>query len=122
MPFRVVSAKGRDFKVNLVLSQKKILTRTGRIVFVVMLVFLLNACMHMSMYMKDKGWKDLKLVAVLPFENLSSSKGAGDVVRNMFIVELSKMGRFGIVKPGDARALLLEKRVRVKGEIGRVYV
>ncbi len=84
---------------------------------VVMLVFLPNACMHLSMYMKDKGWKDLKLVAVLPFENLSSSKGAGDVVRNMFIVQLSKMGRFGIVKPGDARALLLEKRVRVKGEV-----
>lgn len=104
--------------MKLILSQKKILIRTGRIVLVVMLMSFLNACMHPGIYMKkDKDWKDLKLIAVLPFENLSGSNGAGDVVRNMFVVELNKMGRFGIVKPGDARALLLEKRVKVKGEI-----
>jgi len=62
-------------------------------------------------------WRSIKRVAVLPFENLSGRTDAGDIVTSIFISELFKSGRFDIVKPGDVRNLLIERKVKVKGEI-----
>jgi hypothetical protein len=42
----------------------------------------------------------LKTVAVLPFENLTQERSAGDKVQKVFLVELLSTGAFSVVEPG----------------------
>ena len=53
---------------------------------------------------------EVKVVGVLPFENLSSDKMAGEKVQRIFITELLATGKFDVLEPGVvARALRNEK-------------
>lgn len=50
-------------------------------------------------------------VAVLPFQNLSMRKNAGEIVALHFIGQLSKRGNISVVEPGVMRQELLGKRI-----------
>jgi TolB-like protein len=56
-------------------------------------------------------------VAVLPFHNLSKARHAGMIVTRLFLVELFKNKLFDPVEYGDVRKMIVDLRVRHKGEI-----
>lgn len=53
----------------------------------------------------------LKTVAVLPFENLTQERTAGDKVQRLFLTELLSMGLFEVVEPGLVTKTLRAERV-----------
>lgn len=56
-------------------------------------------------------------VAVMPFQNKSRVKDAGMIITYMFIVELFRHTQFEPIEFGDVRCLLVNLRVREKGEL-----
>ncbi len=54
---------------------------------------------------------DIKRIAVLPFENFTSDKHAGDKVRSMVIIEMLSRG-MDVIEPGEVIKTLLESNVR----------
>ncbi|NWF75217.1 MAG: hypothetical protein HXY53_01350 [Nitrospirae bacterium] len=56
-------------------------------------------------------------IAVMPFQNKSKIKDAGMIVTNMFIVELLKSEKFEPLEYGDVQKLIVDRRVKDKGEI-----
>lgn len=56
-------------------------------------------------------------IAVMPFQNKSKVKDAGMIATYMFIVELLKNKRFVPVEYGEVRRLIVNLRVRGKGEL-----
>lgn len=56
-------------------------------------------------------------IGVMPFQNKSKIKDAGMIVTNMFIVELLKSEKFEPLEFGDVRKLIVDRRVKDKGEI-----
>jgi len=56
-------------------------------------------------------------VAVLPFQNLSKERHAGMVVTHLFLVQLFKNKLFDPVEHGDVRKMIVDLRVRHKGEL-----
>ena len=53
----------------------------------------------------------LKAVAVLPFENLTQERTAGDKVQKVFTTELLSLGAFEIVEPGAVVKVLRSERI-----------
>ena len=53
-------------------------------------------------------------MVVLPFNNVSERKYAGEIMQLHFIRELQRVGGFQIVEPGLTREILLAKRVFMK--------
>lgn len=56
-------------------------------------------------------------IAVMPFKNKSKIWGAGMIATYSFIVELFKSKKFEPLSYGDVRRLIVELRVRSKGEL-----
>ncbi|MEW6570409.1 MAG: CsgG/HfaB family protein [Nitrospirota bacterium] len=56
-------------------------------------------------------------IAVMPFQNETSSSNVGKIATNLFIVELFKSGKFEPIEFGEVRRLIVDLRVREKGEI-----
>jgi len=56
-------------------------------------------------------------VVVLPFQNLSKDRHAGMAVTQLFLVELYKNALFDPVEYGDVRKMIVDMRVRHKGEL-----
>jgi TolB-like protein len=54
-------------------------------------------------------------VAVLPFQNFSPRKNAGEIVALHFIRQLSKQANISVVEPGVVRQLMLEHRIIMPG-------
>jgi TolB-like protein len=52
----------------------------------------------------------VKTVAVLPFENLSQERTAGDKVHKVFVTELLATGAFEVVEPGQVLKTLRAER------------
>ncbi len=50
-------------------------------------------------------------VAVLPFTNETTRRGAGDVVRGQFVAQLARSGTFAVLDPGIVREELLAHRM-----------
>jgi TolB-like protein len=50
-------------------------------------------------------------IAVLPFTNETSRRGAGDVVLEQFVAELARSGSFEVLDPGAVREQLLGYRI-----------
>lgn len=56
-------------------------------------------------------------VAVLPFQNLSARKNAGEIVALEFVGQLSKLGNVSVVEPGVIREEMLSKRIIMSGGV-----
>src|SRR4030043_67639 len=56
-------------------------------------------------------------IAVMPFQNKSRHKDAGTIVTHMFLVELFKNTGFLPVEYGEIRKMVVNLRVRYKGEL-----
>lgn len=53
----------------------------------------------------------LKTVAVLPFDNLTQERAAGEKVQKIFLTELLSMGLFEVVEPGLVTKTLRAERI-----------
>lgn len=87
-------------------------------VFIVVFIFLLiSGCGGRgvsSFYInRDIDFSFIKRVAVLPLENLTNDKFAGDAVRQIAISELLASGLVDVVCPGDAVAAIETLRLKV---------
>jgi len=60
----------------------------------------------------------LKTVAVLPFENLSADRTAGDKVQKIFASELLATGAFSVVEPGLVSKTLKADRIETTESLG----
>jgi TolB-like protein len=58
-----------------------------------------------------------RTVAVLPFQNLSTRRDAGDLVVLEFVRQLSETGAFEVVEPGVVRSELLGLRLILEGGV-----
>lgn len=56
-------------------------------------------------------------VAVLPFQDLSTRKNAGEIVALEFVGQLSKLGNVSVVEPGVIREEMLNKRIIMSGGV-----
>lgn len=56
-------------------------------------------------------------IAVMPFQNMSKVKDSGNIAAYMFITELFKNRRYSPVEYGEVRRLIVDLRVREKGEM-----
>jgi TolB-like protein len=56
-------------------------------------------------------------IAVMPFQNISKTKDAGMIAAYMFIAELFKSREFVPVEYGEVRHLLVDLRIRARGEL-----
>jgi len=66
--------------------------------------------------LKAESHKRLK-IAVLPFKNVSKYPEAGMIVTELFTVSLFKSGGFEPVIPGDIKNLMVNLKIRHRGEI-----
>lgn len=60
----------------------------------------------------------LKSVAVMPFENLSADRTAGDKVQKIFASELLSTGAFSVVEPGLVSKTLKSARIETVESLG----
>ena len=60
----------------------------------------------------------IKRVAVLPFENLTQERSAGDKVQKVFISELLAAEAFDVVEPGQVAKLLKAERIESVEALG----
>jgi TolB-like protein len=56
-------------------------------------------------------------VAVLPFQNFSPRKNAGEIVALHFVRQFSRLANVSIVEPGVVRQTMLERRIIMRGGI-----
>ena len=59
----------------------------------------------------------IKKVAVLPFENFSREKTAGEVSRDVFVTELLASGLFEVVPYGETLRALKEREIKEKDKL-----
>ncbi len=58
-----------------------------------------------------------RTVAVLPFTNETSRRGAGDVILGQFVGQLARSGSFEVLDPGVVRGELLSHRIVLDGGV-----
>lgn len=58
-------------------------------------------------------------MAVLPFDNISKTQGAGKSMENIILIEFLKTSPIKIIDPGEVSAALSEERVRLATAIPR---
>lgn len=71
------------------------------------------------------GWpesiKKMKVVAVMPFENLTSFPNAGEIVSELFTAELYSSGRFRVLEGEQIKRILSEKGIELPKIIDRSF-
>ena len=88
---------------------------------IALLVTLLSACgptMKPFVSGNLQGGEDSKL-AILPFDNLSSTPGAAKVMENLVLIEFLKRSTVRIVDPGEVSAALSKERIRLASSLSR---
>ena len=60
----------------------------------------------------------LKTAAVLPFENLTADRAAGDKVQKIVVAELLALGAFEVIEPGTVVKVLRAERVEAIEGLG----
>ena len=60
----------------------------------------------------------IKKVAVLPFENLTQEKGAGEKVQKIFLTELLSLEAFEVIEPGQVTKELRAARIESPEALG----
>jgi len=85
-------------------------------VFIIILLFMLIGCRgnmqtpyHVS---NDVDFSFIKNVAVLPLENLSNEKAAGEIMRRLVISELLASGLVNVVVPGEVMAAVKDLGIK----------
>jgi TolB-like protein len=58
-----------------------------------------------------------RTIAVLPFTNVTSRRGAGDVLVGQFVAQLARSGKFEVLDPGLIREELLGHRIVLEGGV-----
>ncbi len=105
-----VSATGDDFTTLLGLGTVKSLDR-------LILKAIDKLLALFSTIPPDKEIESTYKIAVMPFQNNSKVRDAGKITTYMFIAELFKSRKFVPVEYGDVRRLIVNFRVRDKGEL-----
>lgn len=59
----------------------------------------------------------VKRVAVLPFSNISGRTYASEMVADIFVTEMFKLGKFHIEEPGNVREFMIKEGMLTIGEI-----
>jgi TolB-like protein len=67
--------------------------------------------------MLESPHEPLPRIAVLPFRNISGEPYAATIAAHLFTVNLFKSGRYEPVDPGDVRRMLVDLRIRQRGEL-----
>jgi TolB-like protein len=106
------SATGDDFTTVLGLGRVKAMDRLTSMVIDRLLA-------SFSTSPPSKEIESTYRIAVMPFKNKSKIKDAGMIATYMFLVELFKNRRFEPVEYGEVRRLVVDLRVRGKGELDR---
>jgi len=70
-----------------------------------------------SQKMLESPHAPLPRIAVLPFRNVSGAPYAAEIAAHLFTVNLFKSGRYEPVDPGDVRRMLVQLRIRQRGEL-----
>lgn len=83
------------------------------LLFMCVIIIFITACSNgFRRYVRPEfNTDDIKKVAVLPFENLSSDKYAAEKVRNMAVMDLLSRG-IDVVEPGEVVKTLREMKVK----------
>ncbi|MCM2357201.1 MAG: CsgG/HfaB family protein [Geobacteraceae bacterium] len=68
-----------------------------------------------------KGGEGMKM-AILPFDNMSKTQGAGKALENIMMIELLSRTPLTVVDPGEVSAALSQERVRMTTTIKREAV
>lgn len=56
-------------------------------------------------------------MAILPFDNLSKTQGAGKIMENYVLVEFLKYSQVNIIEPGEVASVLSHERIRLATSI-----
>jgi len=56
-------------------------------------------------------------MAILPFDNLSSTQGAGKTIENLVLIEFLKRSTLKVIDPGEVSAILSKERIRLATSI-----
>ncbi len=65
--------------------------------------------------------KNVKM-AILPFDNLSKTQGAGKIMENYALVEFLKYSPIHIIDPGEVASVLSQERIRLATSISKETV
>ncbi|MFH1288701.1 MAG: CsgG/HfaB family protein [bacterium] len=77
----------------------------------------------MRTYLKEEApLHKVKKLAILPFDNMSKDKSAGEKLAYIFSIELMTSEQFRVVEPGEVEKALKEVKVRAKGGIGTLEI
>jgi hypothetical protein len=86
------------------------------VVFMILLLFIVPGCRgntvpvyHMS---EDIDFSFYRRVAVLPFENLTNDRFAGEIVRQVVISELLASGLVDVIFPGEVKSAMSEMGIK----------
>ncbi len=58
-----------------------------------------------------------KRIAVLPFNNISGKRDAGEIVTNIFMTEIFRSGKFQVEEPGNIIHFIIQEKVSTIGEM-----
>ncbi|MDY6933992.1 MAG: hypothetical protein SVZ03_07185 [Spirochaetota bacterium] len=85
---------------------------------VIHVILFLSCSSNPHYFLRDgKKFPLIMKVAVLPFKNITTQRGAGKVVTNIFIQELFNSRIYKIEEMGIIRDFFIRQRIREKGEI-----
>ena len=89
------------------------------VINVIVILFLFSGCASPSLTLKPFVSSDLKAgkMAILPFDNLSETQGAGKAMENFVLVEFLEQLPLEIVEPGEVMAALSQARIRLATNI-----
>jgi TolB-like protein len=86
------------------------------VVFMILLLFVVTGCRgntvpvyHMS---EDIDFSFYRSVAVLPFENMTNDRFAGEIVRQVVISELLASGLVDVIFPGEVKSAMSEMGIK----------
>jgi TolB-like protein len=68
-----------------------------------------------------KGGEGVRM-AILPFDNLSSTQGAGKSIEGLVLIEFLKRSTLKVVDPGEVQAVLSKERIRLATSIPKETV
>ncbi|MBI2876983.1 MAG: hypothetical protein HYY20_08890 [Candidatus Tectomicrobia bacterium] len=79
-------------------------------ILILTLLFFLASCSGPTLYVHPSAnFSLVKRVAVLPFDNLTDERTAGEIVHDIFVTQLLARGLFGVVEQGEVMRVIREK-------------
>ncbi len=81
-----------------------------------------RALKSFSTLFPKKETEDVYKIAVMPFQNMSKVKDSGNITTFMFLTELFKSKKYLPIEYGEVKRLIVDLRVREKGELDLNHV